>query len=102
MPTVTYTPSEVEALLRAEREATAKATVRALRAEVVAEIRSVLGIANKQILTTREAATVLGCGVDRLRQYAHDGALTPTDQAGPGGGWTFRRDDVETLALSLR
>lgn len=98
MPSVTYTPDEVEALLRAEREATARATVRALRTEVVAEIRSVLGIASKQVLTTREAATVLGCGVDRVRQLVHDGELAPTERASQGGGWTFRRADVESLA----
>ena len=97
MPSLTYTPDEVEALLRAEREATAKATVRALRTEVVAEIRAALGIANKQILTTREAATVLGCGVDRVRQYVRDGELTPTEQASQGGGWTFRRGDIEAV-----
>lgn len=96
-----YSEAEVEAIRRDERERTARATVRVLRDEILTAVRAELGLAGRQILTTREAARVLGCGVNRVRQYVHDGMLTPTEQAGRGGGWTFRRADVDALAGTL-
>ncbi len=93
-----YTEAEVEAIRKEEREATARATVRALRAEIIGAVKDVLSVSTKQILTTREAAHVLGCSRDRLRQHVHDGDLEPTPKSAESGKWRFLRAELDELA----
>ena len=101
MPRVTYTTEEVEALLRAEREATVRAMGRFIRDEVVGVLDERLGLTTKLLLTSREVRTVIGCGEKRLGQHVADRRLVPVAERGPGGGYLFRRDDVLALAEAL-
>lgn len=100
-----YTPAEVDALLRAEREATIRAMTRHLRAEIVGAIDDRLLIATRQILTTAEVGRLLSCSPSTVQRYVREGRLTPTEQrtrGGKDGGFTFHRADVLALADALR
>lgn len=94
MPITTYTPEEVEQLLRAER----RATVRAVLDEIAPRLMPFLDTVEtragfKEVMTTREAADYAGVKRKTIHEWVKHG-LPATDRGG-SAGFVFRKADLD-------